>query len=288
MAGASRKGFTLVELLVVIAIIGILIALLLPAVQAAREAARRATCSNNLKQLGVALHTYHDTHRIFPFGYTTRDYGVAVSPASNANDSDLRISWGTLILPFIEQEGLYEFLGANGAFDAPRWYLQPALTDDPGAKTVLSTFMCPSDTMGGLNTDINDFGKSNYKGVGLHDSADFIFSLEWNETRLRDITDGTSNTVMVGEASTEGSYEGGLWIGTYVPDGDTYNTMVKTLNSAAFLINGTSPYAFNSTHPGGAQFLFADARVRFLSEDIDGDTYLHLGQKRDGQVLGEY
>jgi prepilin-type processing-associated H-X9-DG protein len=188
----------------------------------------------------------------------------------------------------VEQTTLYDFLGANGAFDAPRWYLQPALLSDPGAKTVLSAFMCPSDTMGGLNTDINDFGKSNYKGVGYHTTEAYIFGMEYNETRIRDITDGTSNTLIVGEASADGGYEGGLWIGTYVPDGDTYNVMVVAENSVSFLINGTSAYAFNSMHPGGAGFLFADGSAKFLSETIDGATYGWLGQKADGNVIGDY
>lgn len=284
---SSKRAFTLIELLVVIAIIAILIALLLPAVQQAREAARRSQCQNNLKQIGLALHNYHGIHKIFPYGYTTKDYGVAVAPATDANNSDLRLGWAMFLLPFIDQTNLYEFLGSNGAFDAPRWYLQPALLGDPGAKTIVPTFICPSDRMEGLNSDLGNYGKSNYKGVGYHDTTAYIFGQESNRTRIRDIADGTSNTFIVGEATTNGFRLGALWMGTY-STGDTAIVMRATADDPALLINGTSSSAFSSPHVGGAQFLFADGKVQFISENIDGSIYTYLGQKEDNQVLGEW
>ena len=282
-----KRGFTLIELLVVIAIIAILIALLLPAVQQAREAARRSTCKNNLKQIGLALHNYHDAHKIFPYGYTTKDYGATVAPATTANDSDLRLGWSMFLLPFLDQANLYQFLGSNGAFDAPRWYLQPALLSDPGAKSVVSVFICPSDRMEGLNTDLGGYGKSNYKGVGYHDTSAYIFGQESNRTRMRDIGDGTSNTFIVGEATANGFRLGALWMGTY-PTGDTAIVMRSTLDDPTLLINGTSSSAFSSPHVGGAHFLFADGKVQLISENIDGSTYTYLGQKEDNQVLGTW
>tara|TARA_R110002095_G_scaffold80197_1_gene68874 strand:+ start:1360 stop:2229 length:870 start_codon:yes stop_codon:yes gene_type:complete len=283
----QKRGFTLIELLVVIAIIAILIALLLPAVQQAREAARRSQCKNNLKQVGLALHNYHDTHKIFPYGYTTKDYGVAVAPATDANNSDLRLGWSMFLLPYVDQTNLYNFLGSNGAFDAPRWYLQPALLSDPGAKSIVPVFICPSDRMEGLNSDLGNYGKSNYKGVGYHDTTAYIFGQESNRTRMRDIADGTSNTFIVGEATTNGFRLGALWIGTY-STGDTAIVMRTTADDPALLINGTSSSAFSSAHEGGAHFLFADGKVQFISENIDGSLYTWLGQKEDEQVLGEW
>jgi len=175
-----RRGFTLVELLVVIAIIGILIALLLPAVQMAREAARRSQCSNNLKQIGLAIHNFHDTYKTFPIGQPDDD-----------NDN---YSWSAYILPYMEQKPIYDQLGAGGAAlvyipggdnqkghgsieeisghalpgghptrntDNYNWYTQ--VRNNHGnsvAKTELDSFMCPSDVL--PKTDNNGYGKSNY------------------------------------------------------------------------------------------------------------------------------
>ena len=166
----------------------------------------------------------------------------------------------------------------------------------PGAKSVIATFNCPSDPMDGINTDLDgDFGKSNYKGIGLESSTAFVFGHEGVKTRMRDLTDGTSNTALVGEATTKDSTiggsvidrPGGLWIGT-ASDIDTAAVMQLMDDVPALLINGTSPTAFSSAHIGGAQFLFGEGRVQFLSENIDALTYQYLGQKTDGKVLGEF
>ncbi len=276
---SQKRGFTLIELLVVIAIIAILIALLLPAVQQAREAARRSACKNNLKQIGLALHNYHDAHRIFPYGYNTEPC------AGGAATDDLWTAWGFLILPFMDQAPLYQNLNANGASDCARWNAVPALiADGQGGKTIIPAYICPSDPMGGINSDRGDFGKSNYKGVGVDDLR--IFGTSTVRTRIRDITDGTSNTLLVGECGTDGDYVGGLWMGV---NGDAEDNITQVLNNPLFFINGTDANAFNSSHVGGCHFLFADGRVRFLSENIDSITYHGLATKAIGiPVAGEY
>src|SRR6056297_4055498 len=125
-----KRGFTLIELLVVIAIIAVLVALLLPAVQQAREAARRSSCKNNLKQLGLALHNYHDTHGMFPINWGT-GYDGTTNPTSS-----IQFSWMTYILPYIEESALYDTINFNEALDDPN--------NNAAASTVIDTYLCPS------------------------------------------------------------------------------------------------------------------------------------------------
>jgi len=286
MQKTRTRGFTLIELLVVIAIIAILIALLLPAVQQAREAARRTQCRNNLKQIGLAMHNYHDVHLIFPFGYQTANY---LGNTDSTRDSF--IGWGTMILPYLDQAPLYNFIDSNGGFDggepagSTRWYQITALnTNGQGGKVILNAFICPSDRSGGLNSRLSgSMGKSNYKGCCEAD--DSVFFTNATETRIRSITDGTSNTLMVGEASTRGIYVGSVWAGIISSTGDN---MAMADTTAGNAINGTNNDAFNSAHEGGAHFLFCDGRVQFLSENIDSTTYARLGSKNAGTQPGEY
>jgi len=133
-----RRGFTLVELLVVIAIIGVLIALLLPAVQQAREAARRMQCQNNLKQLGLSLHNYHDTFGKFPAGRY-----------EDGNVSS-QLGWGTMILPFLEQSALFDSIQAHGGMTTSSTWDTVADVRDIDAKVVLEAFLCPSDPGSGF------------------------------------------------------------------------------------------------------------------------------------------
>lgn len=307
----KTRGFTLVELLVVIAIIGIMVGLLLPAVQAAREAARRMSCSNNLKQIGLAMHNYHDTYRAFPPGTVHTN----------------KLGWGAGILAFVEQGNLRQQIESNVPW-------QPGVSlwnSDAGqvanvpihwGETKLPGFMCPSDPGEGRSHDFwrvrkvtaNDtyLGKSNYLGVmearsdRVRDVAPLniptimpgILRLNRGATevaRMGNVTDGTSNTAMVGERDTRIPHQGGIWAGSlrqdlYANTGIMAN--VQPFRNGArtpiFLINGTDGSAFSSLHTGGAQFTFGDGHVQFLSQNIDEYTYVALGSMQQGEVIGEY
>lgn len=324
-----RPGFTLVELLVVIAIIGILIALLLPAVQAAREAARRSQCSNNLKQLGLALHNYHDTYKSFPAG--TLDAGNSVQ----------MWGWQAFILPFIEQAPLHDQMGVTER------RLRDILLDTSATgrvllQTPISAFRCPSDTTEELLESLpgennNDHGR-HYKGGGVPNnfraaSCNYMGVCGlWNvgvrrqangvlvvgdALSFKDITDGTSNTIAIGERD-EYCWSG-YWAGTRNargngPRGSDYilGHVHRRINDANNNVNNNSCLqAFSSKHPGGSQFALADGSVRFISETIQFNnpnisnynndhptlnaaqlqqlgTYQRLGVRDDGQPLGEF
>ncbi|WP_299465403.1 DUF1559 domain-containing protein [uncultured Gimesia sp.] len=284
-----KNGFTLIELLVVIAIIAILIALLLPAVQQAREAARRSSCKNNLKQIGIAMHNYHDVHRTLPPGYLDDD------PAANVTNHNL-LGWGTFILPYIEQSALYNSIGTVGGFDNNWTTISDMITPSatvktPYSKVALSAYICPSDPMGGINTDVGNYGKSNYTGVAgntykssgttkptgsFYDNSNVSF---------RDYRDGLSNTIIIGERGTAGAKNGTLWIGNY-SDAAYYTQNAIATNSAYYGINGVAgSWNFTSSHTGGVHFLLGDGAVRFLSENIDLNTYRDLGFIADGNVV---
>ncbi len=203
-----RKGFTLIELLVVIAIIAILVALLLPAVQQAREAARRSSCKNNLKQIGLALHNYHDVHTTFP---PTQIFTYYPTPGSRAGGLPRNHSWISMILPMLEQAPLYDQIN----FSAPMWdeaTSQFQLTN--GGNTIVSTqitnLQCPSDPGFSGNTGISHgVAHTNYAGATGWDwwfrsnhPVSGVFQNGGN-TKIRDITKGTSSTIMVGEVSTQ-------------------------------------------------------------------------------------
>jgi len=313
-----RRAFTLIELLVVIAIIAILVALLLPAVQQAREAARRSSCKNNLKQIGLALHNYHDTHTVFPPGWV-------VPKCPGVSDSDHRFirhnpSWGFYLLPQLEQAAIYdqEDFQMNGACSGTPG--QIGLLDTPTAanlyNTALPAFSCPSDIK--PRTGANSFGTASYVGVRGNDgnggqSTSFarLNGMFWtnSDCRMRDITDGTSNTLMVGEVSWEQYYsygtgsnvkQGAWWAGIH--EHKTDDMVAKSVN-ANFKFNGSSPNVnnsndgFGSLHDGGAQFVMADGSVKFISENIDNvnavgttpmGTFQRLGVRDDGLVVGEF
>ncbi len=198
MKRSSRTAFTLVELLVVIAIIGVLVGLLLPAVQSAREAARRMQCSNNLKQIGLALHNYHDTFRSFPPGWIR---------SNGAGDRRYAWSWSGAILPFIEQSALQDNSGF-GEVNIHSAAADPALLK--ALQTPVPGYRCPSDIAPATNNWLaihsERMATSNY--VGTHnsdywdvngDSTQGGMFIENEPTRFRDVLDGTSNTFMVGE-----------------------------------------------------------------------------------------
>lgn len=281
---SRASGFTLVELLVVIAIIGVLIALLLPAVQQARESARRMQCTNNLKQLGLALHNYHDTYKIFPPGYI-RNSGW---------------SWGAMILPQVEQVNLYNRLNTKKVNVSNA----TALT---GSKTRLDMFRCPSDVSPDLNNNrkisVNgsqyEIATSSYvavqgnidplpkKNPGSKGNGMFY----WNsKIRMADVTDGTSNTFMVGERCWKlgiHQHNAAIWAATSLNDGN-YHFTLSIASNGSFQLNGNHTNAMSSLHPGGGLFCFADASVHFIPETINLKTWKYLGNRHDGNVLGQY
>ncbi|MEW4562069.1 DUF1559 domain-containing protein [Bremerella sp. JC770] len=301
----ARHGFTLVELLVVIAIIGVLIALLLPAVQQAREAARRMQCTNNLKQVGLGVHNYHDTFGSFPSAYLVNS-GWA---------------WGTMLLPFIEENSLYDAM-------QPSQYSVKNI-GDTGApdlltltRTVVDTYRCPSDTAPDVNSRLTNHngsqtvGTSNYlavygNGNRDHKNTEFTGVMAQNsKIGFRDVTDGTSNTFMVGERTWESTpsppsppevqtHNAAVWATIWPTTNNNggyrldrhhvmFFTSTNVTPNGSLLLNGGHPACFSSLHPGGAQFVQCDGSVRFISENIDGTTWVNLGARNDGNVLGEY
>jgi len=314
------RGFTLIELLVVIAIIAILIALLLPAVQQAREAARRTQCKNNLKQIGLALHNYHDQFGRLPPACVFSGWDTA--PIHTAADQ-AAYGWGSFILPHLDQGPLYNQLDVTG-LELHRLLQDPARR--PLIQTKLTAYRCPSDdaddTNGKRRFSNTAYGNtvagtSNYVAVlgtiwrgsqnWLNGKFDPYGSL-WASSRvgLGDIKDGTSNTVVIGERNWLDS--AGTWVGTrnYNGTGDVglrqiAGTTVAKLNEGG--VEGTG--GFSSPHEGGAHFLFADGHVGFLSENIQFDqtgsqelyghvdlpksgVYQRLARRHDGQPIGEF
>ncbi len=308
----KRQGFTLIELLVVIAIIAILIALLLPAVQQAREAARRTQCKNNLKQLGLALHNYHDVYNTFPQGCSVR--------RTNANNSRVQANyeswgWSASILPMIDQAPLFDQLGVNTRT------LHEALVVALAAGTLdesfppLAAFQCPSDEtgprlQGGMRRDSFDGDAmvpntwrpptSNYPGSTGEIAGDVRAPRQLNhrpprgifytgsKINFRDITDGSSNTFAVGERNNRCG--AGTWMGNRNPDGngtegnDYVLARVRMpLNDPINTGNDNCTDGFSSAHTGGGQFLLCDGSVRFISENIDSN--IAGAPERDDQAV---
>jgi prepilin-type N-terminal cleavage/methylation domain-containing protein len=286
-------GFSLVELLVVIAIIAILVALLLPAVQAAREAARRAQCQSNLHQIGIAMHHYHDSARCFPSGITTSN----------------RALWSSHLLPFLEQRALYESLD----FSLPSWNVG---ANGEACATWLPVFRCPSsDAPEHLTAQgITDRVPCNYLAcssgtarcesgppplAGQADSNGVFF--EDSGIRMAGLRDGTSTTVLAGEAvfsyKPHGYDHYGLmqfmdhwYVGTM--EGFT-NEVSESMGSTGAALNSylqdvfvdEKELAFSSYHPGGAQVVLADGAVVFVAETIDRSTWSSLGTRAGGDVV---
>lgn len=311
---SSRRAFTLVELLVVIAIIGILIALLLPAVQAAREAARRADCSNRIKQLGLAAHNFHDSHRRFPPGYPGPIPQAPSPPFAGQSNGSL-----TFLLPYLELDAVYGKLdedrhnyGNISLFDIAQvgesfWSRTDSWT---GAQTKLRAFLCPSeDDERSANTivtihlyydsatdDIVEagarysgntadvLGRTHYLGVAgvmgetghpIMDRKKGVFSNR-SRTRFSNVRDGASNTLLFGE--NVGGYSD--------TDPDVYHAFSWTGCGQAGTAWGFGEdwYHWTSRHPGVVQFCLVDGSVRAISETIDHDVFEAASGMADGEV----
>ena len=280
--GRSRlRGFTLIELLVVIAIIAILIGLLLPAVQKVREAASRVKCQNNLKQLGLALHNYEGINNSFPPAYQASWYGVGWG-------------WGTYLLPYLEQQNLYNQLGLPNAIFGNGVDQAPAT---PLLQTRLQIFLCPSDGSSDLNTLKRNHAKSNYRGIsGPRDpnsypwGTDFGGVLFWNSrVRILQITDGTSNTLAIGECYLDEATGkvAALWDGMeYSVGGFRYiSDVFWGVDDADFRLNGPGAQAFGSRHNSGANFVFCDGSVQYINNSVSGTTLMILAGRADGLVV---
>ncbi len=313
------RGFTLIELLVVIAIIAVLIALLLPAVQQAREAARRTQCKNNLKQYGLALANYHDVNLMFPIGGTG---GCCALPPA--------LGFQARILPYFDQAPLYNQINFSSQA-AP----YDKLAD--GKQVIAHSFpmaVCPSDGDTSIAPDGNGVCQTNYDGslgsqgnVSVDSNCNpyqvYAFQLENNgdgldigqlsgmgsrdgpSIRIRDVTDGTSTVIHMGEVlpACNDHSSGGLWhsngMGNYhsstiVPINDFTtcsfaSTSQKRIPACTNWNNWNISWGFRSRHVGGAHFLFADGSVHFISENIDHkNTYQRLGGRADGNVVGDF
>ncbi len=311
-----RQGFTLVELLVVIAIIGILVGLLLPAVQAAREAARRIQCSNNLKQMGLALHNYDSTHRTFPPGFISQVTGTW-SGRGNDPIPEAGPGWSfyAMLLPYMEQSSLHQTIN----FSLP--ITHPA--NQSARSTRVSGYQCPSDTWNEpvsvwpTSLGIRDLAHASYIGcLGGGDPANAPrYSAMYEETPFNgmfhrnqavkhaSITDGTSHTIGIGERASMFTPNG--WAGV-IPNAQTVftsriaqmrgQTVGQTARPAITMATvhvrsggpnapTGSPGGFWSPHTGGCLFLLMDGSTHSISTDVDMQIYRAMAARNDGSVI---
>jgi prepilin-type N-terminal cleavage/methylation domain-containing protein len=300
MFNLKRQAFTLVELLVVIAIIGILVALLLPAIQAAREAARRSQCKNNLKQIGLALHNYESARGAFPPGFVSR--------AAAVNDPGLGPGWGWAahILPYLEESTLN--------VDLKREIIDP-LYDNIRIKP-LSVFRCPTDAveepiisvLNASGTELTKVAFANYVGVGgtlevtvFPDTGTGVLFRN-RQIRIKEITDGTSHTIMVSERASRQSPQT-TWVGAVTDAGvppknpayDEEGPPVLVLTNTGTVADGRVPNNTldhvedsNSAHPQGVHVMFCDASVQTINNDIDPTVWVALGTRAGGESNGDY
>jgi prepilin-type N-terminal cleavage/methylation domain-containing protein/prepilin-type processing-associated H-X9-DG protein len=296
--GRTRPAFTLVELLVVIAIIAVLIGLLLPAVQKVREAASRVSCQNNLKQLGLALHGYHGREGTFPSGFRCQ-------PRSDPNYTAPGWGWATLLLPDVEQGNLYRQFNLVLPVEDP--------SNQAARTTVLKLFVCPSDRSTGVFTvysqanaplaqmATNSYAACHGTGPDLDEELDDGNGIFFRNSRVRvaDITDGTSNTIAVGERASlfaQAPWAGAVSGGTSritpgapvanagaveeAPTQVLVHVAVHTVNDA-----NADPEDFFSPHPGAGMFLFGDGSVRPLRAGVNVAVLQALATRNGGETV---
>lgn len=261
-----RVGFTLVELLVVIAIIGVLVALLLPAVQAARQAARRMSCQNNLRQIGIGLHHYHDVQETFPIGCLEMRY-LRNPDGSRMYPDGVQIAWSALLLPFIEQDPLHKRIDFGKGYDSPQ--------NADAAAEIVPIYICPSVSRSSLRVrgrGVTDYGGIYGERITRPNNPPSGTMLYRRAIQIAEITDGTSHTLIVSEDAK--------W-----PDGQWINGL--NLFDQAFPINQAPSFEndIRSEHPGGAQGLFCDGSVHFLAETMDLETLGAICTRNRGEIV---
>jgi len=307
MTTATRRhaGFTLIELLVVIAIIAVLIGLLLPAVQKVRESAARTKCGNNLKQMGIALHTYESAHGYFPadrniFGTQPDELNEWFTPGSNEPDGDEDSSgnWAVYLLPYLEQGNVFAL------WDMQKDYgLQPAAA----VQATVPIYFCPTRRPpGGLSTTLSkqpgglgDYaacigttGTDNISTGVAASTGLFQVGMDGKGIRASRVSDGLSNTLAIGEKHVQkGQFTKGKW-DCSIFDGINLDCHCRSAGVAGFglaaTINDSSSQKFGSWHLGLCQFVFADGSVRALNVNTDPQTLEYLANIADGQVIPPY
>lgn len=334
-----KEAFTLVELLVVIAIIGVLVALLLPAVQAAREAARRMSCSNNLKNLGLACLSFHDAKKVFPQSVTRWDWEDQTAECATGTVSNQNMpappmgyngkGWIVDILPQVEQPAMHDFIvenyqgafGINGPFgngmgkpvlsemlanqlpiitcpsdntavpSDQQWYWQNRLTATTSYKGCIGDSLLSSDAVP-CSTNVDPPATIDSGSPDTHNTMSnngmFQRTSIWAPITLKSVTDGTSNTFLVGENVVAMDYHSAA----YFADGDwatcsiPINYLPQHLTLTDFKDGNYSKgvRGFKSLHPGGAQFVMADGSVHFVQENIDVRSYRALSTRDGGDI----
>jgi prepilin-type N-terminal cleavage/methylation domain-containing protein/prepilin-type processing-associated H-X9-DG protein len=343
-----RAGFTLIELLVVIAIIAVLIALLLPAVQQAREAARRSQCKNNLKQLGLAFHNYHDLHRVFPFASSFTDPSTSApgAPEDDVLRAAEKSNWFKSILPFIDQAALYQKLGNKTAFStsvnpdgtrnceivhglffpvatcpsnplatsgrpvkAAKFNEHPDLPSGGPIQVQAAMYTmvggpmkndggagdCPANAT--ANQSFCSKGQKSVDGLGgwfkphkFPGMTRGMAARGVTKISTRDVTDGTSNTLLLGEMKPHYNYYGSIW--AFNVPMSLFHLKINSTRLELNVKNNEDAWANGaghaSYHSGGAHFVLVDGSVRFIGENVDYETYCNLGDRMDGSVVGEF
>lgn len=302
-----RSAFTLIELLVSIAVMGLLLALLLPAVQMARESARRTECTNHLKQIGLACHEHHDTYRVFPPGWVQAPFTVPQGQVLQGGHG-----YGPFLLPYLDQKPLADLYRWDKRAQGPE--------NQPVAATQLEIYQCPSAEADRWVTAVEDSRNYSYGGrgacgdytgvkdidtqlvdQGLVDPANKYVGVLTQDylTRIADITDGTSQTILITECAGRptlwragrpiaGGYAaGGPWVsGTLTfGQGSTSDGVTKIGPCAINCTNDREVYSF---HPAGANTLFSDGSVHFLSASLDIRVFAQLATRAGGEVVGSY